>query len=85
MCIFSFVKLCLCRLMVLSFYRVINRQRKELKGTERKETDVNLPLFCWQNLSGNDVGQTICCIYVVDSFSVHSLPCTIVRTEASEG
>lgn len=67
------------------FYCVINRERKELKGPERKETDVNLPLFCWQNLSGDDVGQTICCIYVVGSFSVQSLSCTIVRTEASEG
>lgn len=67
------------------FFRVINGQGKELKGPERKETDVNLPLFCWQNLSGNNVGQTICCIYVVGRFSVHSLPCTIVRTEASEG
>lgn len=85
MCIFAFVELCQCRLMVLSFYRVINRQRKQLKGPERKETDVNLPLFCWQNLSGNDVGQTICCIHVVGSLSVHSLPCTSVRTEASEG
>lgn len=81
MCVISFVELCQCRLMVLSFYRVINRQRKERKGSERKETDVNLPLSCWQNLSG----QTICCIYVVGSLSVRLLPCTIVRTEASEG